>query len=55
VAVPHAGTGRLALVPLDEPWAERRFVVVTRPEPLCSTAARLMAEHLRAGAAVAGA
>jgi len=55
VAVPHAGTGRLALVPLDEPWAERRFVVVTRPEALCSTAARLMAEHLRDGAALAGA
>jgi DNA-binding transcriptional LysR family regulator len=46
LATPHAGAGRLALVPLAEPWAVRRFVVVTRPTPLLSTAARLLAESL---------
>ncbi len=46
-ATPHAGAGRLALVPLDEPWALRRFVVISRPEPLVSAAARMLAEHLR--------
>ena len=46
VAVPMAGAGRLALVPLAEPWAERRFVIVTRPPPRCSANARLLAEHL---------
>ena len=51
VAVPHAGAGRLALVPLNEPWARRRFVIVTRPEPLQSASARLLAQHLQAVAA----
>lgn len=50
VAVPHAGAGRLALVPLDEPWAERRFVVARRKEPLCPPAARLLAGYLRQAA-----
>jgi DNA-binding transcriptional LysR family regulator len=48
VAVPHAGAGRLALVPLAEAWAERRFVVATRPPPLVSASARLLAQHLHA-------
>jgi DNA-binding transcriptional LysR family regulator len=48
VAVPHAGAGRLALVALAEPWAVRRFVVASRPEPLLSASARLLAEHLQA-------
>ena len=43
----YAGAGRLAFVPLDEAWAVRRFVVVSRAEPLVSAAARLLAEHLR--------
>jgi hypothetical protein len=30
--------------------AERRFVVATRPPPLVSAAARLLAAHLRAAA-----
>jgi DNA-binding transcriptional LysR family regulator len=47
VAVPHAGAGRLALVPLGEAWAVRRFVVVTRPAPLKSATASLLAEFLR--------
>ena len=48
VAVPHAGAGRLALVPLAESWAERRFVVASRPEPLRSASARLLTDYLRA-------
>ncbi len=51
VAVPHAGAGRLALVPLAEAWALRRFVVATRPEPLRSASARLLAQYLQAVAA----
>lgn len=46
VAVPHAGAGRLALVPLSEAWAQRRFVIAMRPPPLQSASARLLAEHL---------
>lgn len=53
VAVPHAGAGRLALVPLDEPWAERRLVIASRPEPLRSASARLLTQHLRQAAAAA--
>jgi DNA-binding transcriptional LysR family regulator len=48
VAVPHAGAGRLALVPLAEAWAERRFVIASRPEPLRSGSARLLTDYLRA-------
>lgn len=46
-ATPHAGAGRLALVPLEEPWALRRFVVVTRAAALVSATARLLAGHLQ--------
>lgn len=46
VAVPHAGAGRLALVTLDEPWAARRLVIASRPDPLRPAAARLLARHL---------
>jgi DNA-binding transcriptional LysR family regulator len=48
---PHAGAGRLALVPLAEDWAERRLVVVHRPDPLCPAAAKLLAGFLRDRAA----
>lgn len=51
VAVPHAGAGRLALVPLAEPWAERQFMVLTRPRAHISAAARLLAQELEAVAA----
>jgi DNA-binding transcriptional LysR family regulator len=47
VAVPHAGAGRLSLVPLAERWAVRRFVVASRPAPLRSTTATLLAEFLQ--------
>jgi DNA-binding transcriptional LysR family regulator len=46
VAVPHAGAGRLALVPLAEDWAERRFVIASRPDPLRSDSARLLTAYL---------
>jgi DNA-binding transcriptional LysR family regulator len=48
VAVPHAGAGRLALVPLSEAWARRQFVVATRPQPLPSASTQLLARHLQA-------
>jgi DNA-binding transcriptional LysR family regulator len=44
---PQAGAGRLAFVPLAETWAVRQFVIVTRPTPLLSAAARMLAESLR--------
>lgn len=47
-AVPHAGAGRLALVPLSDAWARRRFVVVGRSAASLSAAARAMVEHLQA-------
>ncbi|MEN9418766.1 MAG: hypothetical protein RI988_2386 [Pseudomonadota bacterium] len=49
-AAPYAGAGRLAVVPLDESWAVRRFVLVTRPEPLVSASTRLLVEHLHGAA-----
>jgi DNA-binding transcriptional LysR family regulator len=49
VATPHAGAGQLALVPLAEPWAVRRLVVVTRPAPFASAAAKLLAQSLSQG------
>ena len=52
-ATPHAGAGRMALVPLSDAWAVRRFVVVTRSAPLLPAVARLLAESLR-DAAVSG-
>ena len=45
-AAPHANAGRLSLVPLLEPWAQRRFVVAMRPEPMRSASARLVLTHL---------
>ena len=45
-AAPHADAGRLALVALDEPWAERHFVVCHRVEPLLSASARLLLAQL---------
>jgi DNA-binding transcriptional LysR family regulator len=45
-AAPHAGAGRLALVPLADPWARRRFVVASGPAKKLSDSARLLREHL---------
>lgn len=46
-AAPHAGAGRLALVPLADAWARRRFVVASRPRTQLSPAALLLADHLQ--------
>ena len=43
-----AGAGSLALVPLSDPWAVRRFVIASRPEQLRSASARLLSEYLQA-------
>jgi DNA-binding transcriptional LysR family regulator len=43
---PHASAARLAMVPLAEPWAVRRFVMVTRPDDAVSATARLLLDHL---------
>ncbi len=48
---PHASAARLAMVPLAEPWAVRRFVIVARPDDAQSASARLLIDHLRAQAA----
>jgi DNA-binding transcriptional LysR family regulator len=42
----------LVMLPLAEPWAERRFVIVAREDPWLSATARLLLTHLvsRAGA-----
>lgn len=49
-ATPHAGAGRLALVPLDEPWSVRRFVVARRAPALQSVGARRLGDFLQAAA-----
>jgi DNA-binding transcriptional LysR family regulator len=46
-AAPHAGAGRMALVPLAQAWAVRRFVSVTRGAPTAGGAVALLVEHLR--------
>jgi DNA-binding transcriptional LysR family regulator len=43
----QATSGRLSLVPLDEPWARRQFVVCTRMPPLQSASTQRLVEHLR--------
>ena len=48
---PHASATRLAMVPLAEPWAVRRFVIVSRPDDALSATTRLLIDHLRAQAA----
>jgi DNA-binding transcriptional LysR family regulator len=47
---PGAAAAGLVLLPLAEPWAERRFVVCSRPEAALSATARLLVEHLKAKA-----
>jgi DNA-binding transcriptional LysR family regulator len=42
------GEGALALVPLEDPWAERRLVVVVRRLDALPSHARRLAEHLAA-------
>ncbi len=52
-AAPHAGAGRLRLVPLLDSWARRQFVIASRPEALMSASARLLARYLQECAAAA--
>jgi DNA-binding transcriptional LysR family regulator len=44
---PHASAARLAMVKLAEPWAVRRFVIVSRADDALSATARLLIDHLR--------
>lgn len=48
---PHAQASGLVLVPLDEPWAVRRFAICSRAPALLSASARRLAEHLARRAA----
>lgn len=50
-AVPHAGAGRIALVPLADAWARRRFVIASRARPPLASSALRLAMHLQREAA----
>jgi DNA-binding transcriptional LysR family regulator len=45
---PHARTSGLAMIPLADAWAMRRFVVCSRAESSLSASARLLVGHLAA-------
>jgi len=47
---PHVSSSGLAMVPLAEPWAVRRFVICSRADSALSATARLLIDHLRAQA-----
>ena len=49
-AAPHAAANSLALLPLTDPWAVRRFIICTRPLAQQSATTRLLVEHLRQAA-----
>jgi DNA-binding transcriptional LysR family regulator len=53
VAQPRADSLGLAVVPLDEDWAERRFAICYRDEADLGPAARLLLDHLVQQAAAA--
>lgn len=46
LAAPLAQAYGLVLVPLDEPWAKRQFIVCFRDEASLTPSARLLLEHL---------
>jgi DNA-binding transcriptional LysR family regulator len=46
VADLHAQAYRLKVIPLAEPWAERRFIICFRDASSLSPAARLLVDHL---------
>jgi DNA-binding transcriptional LysR family regulator len=46
----HAAAAGLALVPLTDAWAQRRFVVCLRADGVASASTRLLAESLREAA-----
>ncbi|HEU5293685.1 MAG TPA: LysR substrate-binding domain-containing protein [Burkholderiaceae bacterium] len=45
---PHVSASGLAMLPLAEPWAVRRFVICSRGDSALSATARLLIDHLRA-------
>jgi DNA-binding transcriptional LysR family regulator len=49
-AAPYASAASLAMVPLAEPWAVRRFVICSRADDTLSATAKLLIDHLRAQA-----
>jgi DNA-binding transcriptional LysR family regulator len=49
--VPQASASGLAMIPLAEPWAVRRFVICSREHAGLSATARLLIDHLRKQAA----
>jgi DNA-binding transcriptional LysR family regulator len=46
-AAPQVAASRLIMLPLHEPWAERRFVIVSRDDEWLSAATRSLVAHLR--------
>jgi DNA-binding transcriptional LysR family regulator len=46
IAEPLANAFKLKLLPLDEPWAQRRFVICFRDGQALTPAAKLLLEHL---------
>jgi DNA-binding transcriptional LysR family regulator len=50
VAQIYAEAYGLKLVPLDEPWSERRFIIVYGSDASLPPAARLLLDHLAAQA-----
>ncbi len=50
VAEPYAATHGLSVIPLTDAWARRRFALCFRDERLLTPAARLLVDHLAAGA-----
>ena len=51
---PHTAAAALTMVPLDDGWAERRFVVCSRADAMLSATARLLLQHLAGQARGAG-
>ena len=47
----HASAASLSLVPLSDPWAERRLVLCTRGDRSTDAATRLLVAHLAQQAA----
>jgi DNA-binding transcriptional LysR family regulator len=50
-AAPQGTASKVVMVPLQEPWATRRFVVVARADEWLSAAARALVAHLHAASA----
>ena len=53
VAQPLAHIFKLAIIPLEDAWAQRRFAICFQDERSLSPAAKLLAEHLAGAARVA--